>query len=746
MRLKIYNSLICLCVATVAVSCSDALVDDVNMRPVGGEESDMISFVVANNNTTRGGSFGNRPCGGAFLRTSDGTDSLYMKAEVADMDALSTRAEEFNKDNQPKSLFMTCRVRTNGKSYYHYFENERFDKNDEGVWSSNPPRWWLSNDTFFNFYGYYAPDEVLEKENPELKFHGNSDNVVPIPTLDYTIPSNISEHFDLVYSSNASTEFIANHKQLVSLPMKHALVKVAFKVGTLPNGKEIENISIINVNNGGTLDLGTGDWTVTSTGEYTTEKWLIDDEEDAITGDNCFMVLPGDIADNVYVSVKVLNEEKPYTFYIKNVTTKWEAGKKYIYTLTIEEDVPNLNITLDDNVFDAHYLIAQAYIDASELGDDQTWEVEVSAEGVGENDANNQPSIILSDNLTDFQKEGYWIDKVYSDAACTKFTRSERGSQSLGGSKGTSIPVSLFIPENNSENDREILIELKVNGTTVNTKTVVQKCPGWTNSNYGWEQIEDSEGEFGFNWTRVVYYGYKYDSYYKFVIVYTDFLKEHREYCQKIIDENNASNYAVVETYKYDGVLASHTRTQIKIDYNYFSNLPGCNPDNNDGWQNTVELYNLSGQSSIGSFEETIKQIRKASSDTSTDRLAFDIGDGDSHGTIPSGFNSPNSTAIAECLKKNRFNLYETIESDGATEQNIVSIPIIREEEIVWYMPAVNQFDNIPSNLVNPIDNKGLYWSSTAVIGDGDIKYAKLGNGDPGNRLDKHNVRACRKR
>ena len=89
MRLNIFKSLFGLCVASMAVSCSnDQVIDD--LPPAGGNDSDMISFMVADNNT-RGGSFGNRP--GLSTRASiTTTDNIEQKsfAVYGDMKALDS--------------------------------------------------------------------------------------------------------------------------------------------------------------------------------------------------------------------------------------------------------------------------------------------------------------------------------------------------------------------------------------------------------------------------------------------------------------------------------------------------------------------------------------------------------------------------------------------------------------------------------------------------------------------------------
>ena len=97
-----------LCVATAAVSCSNELVDE-NQLSVGSE-SDMISFVVADNNT-RGGSFGNRP--GSSTRASiTTTDNIEQNsfAVYGDMKALDS-------SNNPIIIFNGDEVSHNGSKW-----------------------------------------------------------------------------------------------------------------------------------------------------------------------------------------------------------------------------------------------------------------------------------------------------------------------------------------------------------------------------------------------------------------------------------------------------------------------------------------------------------------------------------------------------------------------------------------------------------------------------------------------------
>ncbi len=707
-----------LCVATAAVSCSDGLVEDINKLPVGGEDSDMISFVVANNNTTRGGSFGNRPCGGAYLHSANNADSLYLKMEVADIDdALSTRAAEISDANLPNRLNMTCRIRKQNSDYSFYFENTAFEHNGD-VWSSTPAYYWLNNDDNFNFYGYYAPADAKGVDY----ISGSSSNGYT-PSLDYTVQPDVNDHFDLSYSDYADYEYIASSNVKVPLSMKHALAKIAFKTGTGMKAGTIKGVSIKNIVNKANLNLEAGNWTsTTSIGDCTLSGLSVSTEDTPITTDgNHFYVLPGctGATSTLEIVFRPEGADKDEVYFTTIDNADWKAGKQYLYTITL---TPELEIDLVPETVDAHYVIAKAHINADGLTGNKKWELTVSA--------NDGAKVSVVSELSDYQKQGFWIDQIITDPNATS-GESARGSEVLTGS--TSQDVYIFIPENASENsERTITLSLNMKGSTgsaIDEKSFQQYHPAWV-GNFGWEQTDDNkEAQFGFNWNKVVYYGY----------LYTAALwgnSTYKKTCQTIIDENSAGEYASVETYDYPGL---RMRYCIKIDYSKgaLNNLGENSSD--DGAFNTKQLYKVAGTSTTGEFERVVATTKKTEAGHESEPT-FRLGDGTGgEAPAPSGDNSPETPAIGECLKKNRYYLLKTISADN----DVTYSPIIKETDIRWYLPAVNQFTKLPADnsvvdAINPIE----CWSSTTYKSNQTKAY--IGDKTLYPRLNTKKIRACR--
>ena len=85
------------------------------------------------------------------------------------------------------------------------------------------------------------------------------------------------------------------------------------------------------------------------------------------------------------------------------------------------------------------------------------------------------------------------------------------------------------------------------------------------------------------------------------------------------------------------------------------------------------------------------------------------------------------SQALSIVLKKNRYYL------------NRYTAPRITEDNIVWYLPAYEQFSNLPAGSFTPND----FWSSTAYD---NATQAYLGNGTPASRTTQKRIRVVRNR
>lgn len=729
---KMNKSLIGILVALAAVSCTDELVNNDGLRPAGSEYSDDISFVVYDNNsTTRGGSTESRRCGGAYLLNTSGTDSLYMQMEVSDIPSpLPTRGSDITLSTI-EDISMTCRMRTSSKVYNHYFADLTFSKSaettDNGtyIWKSTPDYYWLDANTHFNFYGY-APADAKG-----VKFNSNSDSNY-IPTLDYTVPETASEQTDLVYhdqtintsnydkeseNNGFNFEYIANAKQVVPLNMKHALSKVIFKTGSGMAAGTIKRVTIKNVYDKGVLDLSTGNWNIdkSSTKDFYIAKEISGDNQ--AINDNAdgtyFFLLPQSTTAESFVEIIFHDGEKDVT-YTSPLDVTWEAGKQYSYVITIS---PELEIDLVPETQDAHYVIAKAHITASET---TNWEIRVDATNL------NGTTVSVLSELDDFQAQGFWTDKIKDING--NVLGEARGNQILKGTGNQNLYI--FIPENISDTERTITIKENKSGKEL--ATFNQLAPAWV-GDFGWEQTDDNKiGQFGFQWNRKVNYAYLYTA-----TVFNWNYSKYENYCQEIINNNNAGSYSSVKSFSYRNGVTSGNRYYIEIDYSKLSSLNGYDNSHENGLENTIQLNSLSGAATTGAFETTVKNILKTENGHTTEE-AFRIGDGNNNeAPAPTGNNSPDSPAIGECLKKNRYNYLQTTSAEG----DIALIPQIKDEDIVWFLPAVDQFNTLPTTVHDPI-NPADYWSSTANMTNTTDAY--LGSGTSDARLNTHKIRACR--
>ncbi|MDE7347528.1 MAG: fimbrillin family protein [Muribaculaceae bacterium] len=216
MRLNIFNSLMGLCVATAAVSCSNEVVDE-NCLPVGSE-SDMISFVVADDNT-RGGSFGNRP--GSSTRGSVTTSESMKKnpfAVYGDMTNLDS--------SNPITLFFKEPVSYNNSK-----------------WTYANTRYWFPNYEY-SFLAIH-PSTAIPSEgstNGEItNFDYKGDASV---SFDYTSPSDYSQATDILIAGHRRKYTASTDDKTVVLSFGHIMSRLNFVANLENSNIEVTGITI----------------------------------------------------------------------------------------------------------------------------------------------------------------------------------------------------------------------------------------------------------------------------------------------------------------------------------------------------------------------------------------------------------------------------------------------------------------------------------------------------------------------
>lgn len=608
-------------------------------------------------------------------------------------------------------------------------DNDLYKCNASGIYQSQNVRYWIDDpDAEVGFYAFFPHN------TKGLTLPGDKAST----DLSYTVPAAASEQTDilLAVSKGIVSDYIGadNQYQPVPLTFRHLLAGVRVRFVDIPDGWKIRSVSFSGLHLSGTLDFAADN-----------PRWAYTDQaEGMISTDNpsaetLFTVLPtvtaSQTSQEVTLTVVVDDGTPGGRSYSSRLTAVWTMGNKTTYTININNYQFSIENTAD---IDAHYVILTTDIKAEGVRADKNWTVTCETSGEP-----SDVSIQLQSEMNEYSRLGFWTDKLYEESTNSEPKGSARGAKTLELTGSGSFPVAIFVPENTGEVTRDIRLTVKIDGKTEKELLIRQLCPAWAGSGderIGWEQIDDDVmAQYGFKWNRVACYMYVYS----FISETSSKAQRYKDYCQSVINENFASKYASVEKLTFKPLSY---RWYIKIDYSKLNSLSGIAQSASDGRSNTISLFKNAGSAITGSFERVLGSILKTEKGQEN-QTAFRIGngqinsDGGQEAPAPTGKDINGSPAVGNCLKKNRYNLLQTTAKVDGTE--VISLsPFIKEEDIFWYLPAVDQFSTLPSAVASSIV-PGDYWSSTAVT-DGENAY--LGNRSTGFRLDEHKVRAVRKK
>lgn len=571
------------------------------------------------------------------------------------------------------------------------------------------------NGTYEHYFTETVTDGVNPSENRYWPSKGTVDFIATYPqgkfSSQFPTATEYAEGFSLSYTVNENVEnqgdiMVAWPKGLnngengeaVELQFQHLLTAVQFGVGEIKEGT-LRRISIKNIKGGEIRYTYNGKEWATYPESYSSTSAIYNIEGLAQTSigettnnDNNLTLLlaPQATPTNSILEVwadynndNVQTDDEILTASLAGQT--WEQNKTYHYRLNI---AGKFNFSLSNTqVMDAHYVIHRTNVTAEDT-QGKSWTIKVSS------DDKANISIQKVDEMNDFAKTSkIWTDR-YLDANGND-EGSARGDDYITITGDGTTSIAIFAPENIQDKNRNIYLTFELDGKEVGKQTLTQLCPAWV-GDFGWEQTDDNqEGTFGFNWTRTASYGYVYtapawgsDTY--------------KNYCQSIIDANNANSYSSVGTYRY-----GLTRLRYCININY-SNLSNIVTSETEGHTNTINLYNMAGTATTNTFEQVILGILKTENGHTTEQ-AFRLGNGDTNeAPAPTGENINGSAAVGECLKKNKYNLKKTVSEDGDVGYNLY----IQANDIVWYLPAVNQFNSLPE-VVGDAIVPANYWSSS---------------------------------
>lgn len=622
------------------------------------------------------------------LRSSESSDTLCVRAVVSDGIGKAA-AKHATRASMQTTMYDQFNVvaqlkKSDGNIAPRYYMNEVATKQGV-VWQPSSSIYYWPDNGLLRFLAWAPLDAELDESPVKPSEDVNK------TTIKYTVPAELSKQRDLVAAATGYNASPAGGVCApVSLQFKHLCTAVVVKTGATMAPGTIKSVTVTNVRNSGTYDMLRSAWTLNdATTSYTVSPDMATGSTTAEgtklnADDATFMLLPQTLGADSKLEVMFHDNISGRD----RLLTASLNGAEWPMGKTVTYRLSitpeyELEFTSEPQVQDAHYVIYPIKIKV-DPGLTGGWKLKSTS-----------PKVTLRKNLTELEEVGYWIEE-------------DRGTQTIEGTESGDITVYAFLEENVTNAERDVVLELSPKGFPSATPakfTIRQLCPSWNTDGLGCERIEGKKYQWGFLWgdnMKMVYTvpGWILKKWWV-EIVLTWF--------------NDYGKYITVDRDSWS------TSFRVTIDFNKIPS-PNVAKSPTDGKKNSSELYNFNGISDVSAL---IKRLENWGGTTNQ--------------TFPL---NPTEFAVRAAVMKNKFNK-EVQTSAGET----IERPILKSENLVWYLPAKEEITAIVDNEY-PL--QGNYWTSTAsdISEDDENAYKYILNS--GASLEKRttllNVRAVRKR
>ena len=622
------------------------------------------------------------------LRSSESSDTLCVRAVVSDGIGKAA-AKHATRASMQTTMYDQFNVvaqlkKSDGNIAPRYYMNEVAAKQGD-VWQPSSSIYYWPDNGSLRFLAWAPLDAELDESPVKPSEDVNK------TTIKYTVPADLSKQRDLVAAATGYNASPAGGVCApVSLQFKHLCTAVVVKTGATMAPGTIKSVTVTNVRNSGTYDMLRSAWTLNdATTSYTVSPNMATGSTTAEgtklnADDATFMLLPQTLG----------AESKLEVMFHDNISgrdrllTASLNGAEWPMGKTVTYRLSitpeyELEFTSEPQVQDAHYVIYPIKIKV-DPGLTGGWKLKSTS-----------PKVTLRKNLTELEEVGYWIEE-------------DRGTQTIEGTESGDITVYAFLEENVTNAERDVVLELSPKGFPSATPakfTIRQLCPSWNADGLGCERIEGKKYQWGFLWgdnMKMVYTvpGWILKKWWV-EIVLTWF--------------NDYGKYITVDRDSWS------TSFRVTIDFNKIPS-PNVAKSPTDGKKNSSELYNFNGISDVSAL---IKRLENWGGTTNQ--------------TFPL---NPTEFAVRAAVMKNKFN--KEVQTSGT---ETIERPILKDENLVWYLPAKDEFSTLVDDEY-PL--QGNYWTSTAsdISEDDENAYKYILNS--GASLEKRttllNVRAVRKR
>lgn len=622
------------------------------------------------------------------LRSSESSDTLCVRAVVSDGIGKAA-AKHATRASMQTTMYDQFNVvaqlkKSDGNIAPRYYMNEVATKQGV-VWQPSSSIYYWPDNGSLRFLAWAPIDAELDESPVKPSEDVNK------TTIKYTVPADLSKQRDLVAAATGYNASPAGGVCApVSLQFKHLCTAVVVKTGATMTPGTIKSVTVTNVRNSGTYDMLSSAWTLNdATTSYTVSPNMATGSTTAEgtklnADDATFMLLPQTLGADSKLEVMFHDNISGRD----RLLTASLNGAEWPMGKTVTYRLSitpeyELEFTSEPQVQDAHYVIYPIKIKV-DPGLTGGWKLKSTS-----------PKVTLRKNLTELEEVGYWIEE-------------DRGTQTIEGTESGDITVYAFLEENVTNAERDVVLELSPKGFPSATPakfTIRQLCPSWNADGLGCERIEGKKYQWGFLWgdnMKMVYTvpGWILKKWWV-EIVLTWF--------------NDYGKYITVDRDSWS------TSFRVTIDFNKIPS-PNVAKSPTDGIKNSSELYNFNGISDVSAL---IKRLENWGGTTNQ--------------TFPL---NPTEFAVRAAVMKNKFN--KEVQTSGT---ETIERPILKNENLVWYLPAKDEFSTLVDDEY-PL--QGNYWTSTAsdISEDDENAYKYILNS--GASLEKRttllNVRAVRKR
>ena len=718
----------------------------------GGKHSDNICFSIsaADKAMAKGASLadsskaaGEYTAARFVMRSPDTDDTLCVQTVISDGinvtsfegGTAATRGVPVTSLETYDSFHVQAHCTDNGTPVSQFYMDDNATNSDGTVWSTSQVRYWPGENRTLQFFAW-APADAAFTATP-----GSPEST----TFKYEVPALAAEQKDIVVAT--TVPYAGNYEQQVPLTFKHILTAVKFETGSQMQPGTIKSVALKGVKKSGTYtafptgSTGEGTWTLNdATADYTQElnKTTTGTETDgtAVTAEEgTFMMLPQTLPDGAEVEVVFQDgtSGQERTMSASIAGTQWPQGKTVTYKLSITPEY-KFEITEENPVIDAHYVIFQTTLKVSGVAPNQSWTITApTLDGAN-------VTIQRQSDMNSWARQGYWTDRNVNQGGDD--TGSARGTNTLSGTGSGEFPIAIFVPENIGEAERtvELSAGIGTSGDAVQTISIKQLCPSWFSSNLGCERLEGDPEPWGFYWDndyKLVYDLTKLgESYREDIRIYVEWTKALKSLSESFwigwlitwIFGDDIPDLSFVEMEKSQTSWIGWGGIADKITINLGSiSTAGIATSDTDGQSNTGDVYNFEGIQFVNEIINMIHSIPGY-----TDNILTTSGTGV----------FPTDNASIACMKLNSWNIISISSTTDGTQQMLTLTSDSNLPD--WYLPARNEVNGIKDS---DYALNGEYWTSTAANDNQHAyKYNASGSITQDTRDNVLNVRAVRKK